>query len=183
MNEQIVYLAGGCFWGTEHFFKMVKGVKRTRVGFANSSVPNPSYKLVCTGTTGAAETVEVVYDPRQITLPFLIRLYFETIDPTSLNRQGEDSGTQYRTGIYTTAPGQLAVARKLVEELENKIGRHVVVEVMPLVNFYQAEDYHQNYLDANPQGYCHLGPGLFRLARNASDPEAPFNAVAGESAF
>lgn len=183
MAEQTIYFAGGCFWGTEHFFKMVKGVTHTRVGFANSSVASPSYKLVCSGCTGAAETVEVVFDDHIVTLPFLIRLYFETIDPTSLNKQGGDEGTQYRTGIYTTSPGQLEIARRLVAELQEKIGERVAVEVMPLLNFYQAEDYHQDYLDVNPQGYCHLGPALFRMAREARDPDAPHNDGAAGSAL
>ena len=95
-----IYLAGGCFWGTEHFLKQIRGVEQTEVGYANSQVPNPTYKEVCTGNTGAVETVKVVYDPRTVDLDLLLDLYFQTIDPTSVNRQGGDSGLQYRTGIY-----------------------------------------------------------------------------------
>ena len=97
-----IYLAGGCFWGTEHFLKQIEGVEATQVGYANGNIANPTYQQVCTGTTDFAETVKVQYDPDEVDLPFLIDLYFKTIDPTSLNKQGGDRGTQYRTGIYYT---------------------------------------------------------------------------------
>lgn len=102
-----IYLAGGCFWGTEHFLKLIDGVETTQVGYANGNIANPTYKQVCTGTTDFAETVKVQYDPLKVDLPFLIDLYFKTIDPTSVNRQGNDKGTQYRTGIYYTDPADL----------------------------------------------------------------------------
>lgn len=98
-NVRTIYFAGGCFWGMEHFFRQIRGVVSTRVGYANSSVPNPTYNQVCSGVTGAAETVEVIYDHARVSLPFLIDLYFDTIDPKSVNRQGNDVGTQYRTGF------------------------------------------------------------------------------------
>ena len=104
-----IYLAGGCFWGTEHFLKQIEGVEATRVGYANGNIANPTYQQVCTGTTNFAETVKVQYDPDKADLPFLIDLYFKTIDPTSLNRQGNDRGTQYRTGIYYTDVADLPV--------------------------------------------------------------------------
>ena len=99
-NQAEIYFAGGCFWGTEHFLKQIRGVESTQVGYANSNVANPSYEQVCSGKTNAAETVKVVYDPKTVDLNLLLDLYFKTIDPTSLNRQGNDRGTQYRTGIY-----------------------------------------------------------------------------------
>ncbi len=99
-GQKEIYLAGGCFWGTEHFMKQIRGVESTRAGYANSSLEKPTYQQVCSGRTGAAEAVQVVYDPEKVGLPLLLELYFKTIDPTSLNRQGNDRGTQYRTGIY-----------------------------------------------------------------------------------
>lgn len=169
MNLKTIYLAGGCFWGTEHFMKMVYGVEATQVGYANSSVPNPSYREVCTGRTGAAETVKVTYDADSVSLPFLLDLYFATIDPTSINRQGNDTGTQYRTGIYYTDPADSTVIAKSIEKLQQKYSRPLAIEVRSLGNFYPAEDYHQDYLDNNPGGYCHINPQLFRLAREARD--------------
>ncbi|PWL60794.1 MAG: peptide-methionine (R)-S-oxide reductase [Bacteroidales bacterium] len=161
-----IYFAGGCFWGTEHFFKQIDGVAATTAGYANSSVPDPSYKQVCSGTTGAAETVEVSYDPELIDLPTLINMYFLTIDPTSVNRQGNDRGTQYRTGIYYTDSTQQRIALDAVKALEKRIGRQAAVEVKPLQNFYPAEEYHQDYLDKTPGGYCHIDPMLFTMAKN-----------------
>ena len=167
MTEKLIYLAGGCFWGTEHFLKLVPGVTDTEVGFANSLVPEPSYKEVCTGATNAAETVKVAYDAGRVKLPFLLALFFKTIDPTSLNRQGNDRGTQYRTGVYYTDPADREVIENSIRELSGRYSDPIVVEVKPLENFYKAEDYHQDYLENNPGGYCHLDPSLFELARNA----------------
>ena len=164
-----IYLAGGCFWGTEHFMKMVHGVVDAEVGYANSNVPNPTYREVCTGRTGAAETVAVEYNPDEVSLPFLLNLYYQTIDPTSLNKQGNDRGTQYRTGIYYTDPSELPVIEKSLAQLQTKYSKPLAIEVGPLKNFYPAEDYHQDYLDNNPGGYCHISPGLFRLAKEARD--------------
>ena len=168
---ETIYFAGGCFWGTEHFFKQLRGVESTTVGYANSIVENPSYKLVCTGTTEAAETVRVDFDPAVVGLPFLIRMYFRTIDPTSLNKQGGDTGTQYRTGIYATGEQQLETVRRVVAELQSQSAERFVVETGIIRNFYPAEEYHQDYLDANPGGYCHVDPTLFRMAREAVDPD------------
>lgn len=163
-----IYLAGGCFWGTEHFLKQIRGVEHTETGYANSTLPHPSYKQVCIGDTHAAETVHVVYDADILGLEFLLELYFKTIDPTSLNRQGEDHGTQYRTGIYYTDASNLPVIRQAVDALAAQYEAPVVVEVLPLENFYSAEDYHQDYLDKNPTGYCHINPALFAWARKAN---------------
>lgn len=166
-----IYLAGGCFWGTQHFMDMVPGVIETEVGYANSIVPHPDYRTVCGGSTDAAETVRVVYDPAIVELPFLLSLYFKTIDPTSLNRQGGDRGTQYRTGIYYTDPADGRIAAQEVEKLQRDYSEPVVIEVLPLRNFYLAEDYHQYYLARNPGGYCHIDPALFELARTARQPK------------
>ena len=161
-----IYFAGGCFWGTEHFFKQISGVVATTAGYANSRVPDPSYKDVCTGTTMAAEAVEVRYDPSRVGLRTLIAMYFLTIDPLSVNRQGNDIGTQYRTGIYYTDERQRHVAEEAVKSLSDSLRKQVAVEVMPLLNFYPAEEYHQDYLEKTPGGYCHINPELFARARN-----------------
>ena len=164
-----IYLAGGCFWGTEHFLSLVHGVIKTEVGYANSNKPHPTYKEVCTGKTGAAETVKVIYNTKEISLPFLLNLYFQTIDPTSLNKQGNDRGTQYRTGIYYTDPSERSIIETSLEALQKKYSKPLAIEVGPLENFYPAEEYHQDYLDKNPGGYCHINPGLFKLAREVRD--------------
>ena len=163
-----IYLAGGCFWGTEHFLKQIRGVKHTEVGYANGNTASPTYKEVCTDKTGFAETVKVVYNPREVSLELLLNLYFQTIDPTSINRQGHDQGTQYRTGIYYTDKADLTIIQNAVCELAKEYSRPLALEVEPLKNFYNAEEYHQNYLDKNPDGYCHLNPKLFELARRAN---------------
>lgn len=173
MNLKTIYLAGGCFWGTEHFMEQIPGVIDAVSGYANSNVPNPTYRQVCSGATGAAETVRVVYDADSVTLPFLLNLFYKTIDPTSLNRQGNDRGTQYRTGIYYTDPAEAPVVAESLEALQALNSKPVVVEAEPLQNFYPAEDYHQDYLDVNPGGYCHINPALFKMAREAKDPDAP----------
>lgn len=168
-DMKTIYLAGGCFWGTEKFFSLVHGVIESEVGYANSNVADPTYREVCTGRTGAAETVKVVYNPNEISLPFLLNLYYKTIDPTSLNKQGNDRGTQYRTGIYYTDPAERPIIEKSLEQLQQHYNKPLAIEVGPLKNFYPAEDYHQDYLDKNPGGYCHINPGLFRLAREVRD--------------
>lgn len=168
MENKTIYFAGGCFWGTEHYFKMIKGVVGTTVGYANSIMENPSYKDVCSGDTLAAETVKVDYDPSLVSLEFLTRMFFHAIDPTSLNRQGNDIGTQYRTGIYYTDNEDLAEIYKVFEEQRSTTEGEIVVEVKALQNFYAAEDYHQDYLDKNPDGYCHLPYTLFEFAKKAN---------------
>ncbi|MCT1530932.1 peptide-methionine (S)-S-oxide reductase MsrA [Sphingobacterium daejeonense] len=167
-NENEIYFAGGCFWGTEHFFKLVRGVVGTEVGYANATKANPTYEEVCTGQTGATETVKVIYDPEVIDLGLLIDLYFETIDPTLLNQQGNDRGTQYRTGIYYTDNSVAELVKDKLHELSLRVQAPVVVENEPLKNFYDAETYHQDYLDKNPGGYCHIGAHEFELAKKAN---------------
>lgn len=168
-----IYLAGGCFWGTEHFLKQIEGVEVTQAGYANGNIANPTYEQVCSGTTNFAETVKVEYDPELVDLPFLIDLYFKTIDPTSLNKQGGDKGTQYRTGIYYTDSTDLPVIRDAVESQAVNYSAPLMVEIKPLENFYSAEGYHQDYLDKNPGGYCHIHPDLFDLARKAKMKKKP----------
>lgn len=164
MNKTI-YLAGGCFWGTAHLFSLVPGVISTRAGYANSIVANPTYQEVCTGRTEAAETVEVVYDDARIGLTDLLVLYFKSIDPVSVNRQGGDSGTQYRTGIYYTDPADVPVIEAQMATIQRRNTRPLAVETGELQNFYPAEEYHQDYLYKNPEGYCHVNPALFKEAR------------------
>lgn len=156
-----IYLAGGCFWGTEHLFSLVEGVVSTKAGYANSRMPNPTYKQVCTGLTGAAETVEVEYDDLKVGLSELLMIYFRSIDPLQINRQGNDIGTQYRTGIYYTDKSDLEVIEAVVATVQRRYSQPLAVEVGPLVNFYPAELYHQEYLYKNPDGYCHIDPSLF----------------------
>lgn len=160
-----IYLAGGCFWGTAHLFSLVNGVDSTVVGYANSRIEDPTYKMVCTGLTDAAETVEVVYDDSKVGLTDLLSLYFKSIDPVSVDRQGNDVGSQYRTGIYYTDLSDLPVIEAYVATVQRRYIEPLAVEVEPLQNFYPAEDYHQDYLYKNPRGYCHVNPALFEEAR------------------
>ncbi len=161
-----IYLAGGCFWGTEHFFKKIPGVISTEVGFSNgqSSIVNPSYKMVKQGDTGFAETVKLDYDEAILELKTIIKLYFKTIDPTSLNHQGGDFGTQYRTGIYYTCNNDYIIAKDMLAEEQKKYSQPLAVELLPLKSFYTAEEYHQDYLDKNPDGYCHIPLSLMNYA-------------------
>ena len=160
-----LYFAGGCFWGTEHFFKQIRGVISTEVGYANGTLQHaPSYEEVCSGNTGFAETVKIVYNPQVVDLKLLLELYFKTIDPTSLNKQGNDVGDQYRTGIYYTDAGVKTTIDEAIAALAKNYKKPIVVEVSPLKNFYQAEEYHQDYLDKNPRGYCHLCGYYYRGA-------------------
>ncbi|UYW00960.1 peptide-methionine (R)-S-oxide reductase MsrB [Flavobacterium agricola] len=167
-NDQVIYFAGGCFWGTEHFFKQIRGVKQTTVGYGNSAIKNPTYNQVVTGKTGAAETVKLVYNPNEVSLGLLIDEYFKTIDPTSLNKQGNDIGTQYRTGIYYADASQKAIIEQKIAELAKKYRQKIAIEVQPISNFYDAETYHQDYLDKNPNGYCHIPKKLFEEAKKAN---------------
>ncbi len=172
MDTKEIYFAGGCFWGTEHFFKQVRGVVATEVGYANGNIQNPTYKEVCQGDTQFAETVKVVYNPTEVTLSQLVELYLKTIDPTSLNKQGNDRGSQYRTGIYYTNKADQTTIRAHLIALAKQYSKPIVVENLPLKNFYVAEGYHQDYLDKNPHGYCHLSPALFEMARKANPKKA-----------
>ncbi|MCM1153064.1 MAG: peptide-methionine (R)-S-oxide reductase MsrB [Muribaculum sp.] len=163
---QSIYLAGGCFWGTAYLFSLVPGVESTTAGYANSIIENPSYQEVCSGQTYAAETVKVDYDDSQVSLTDLLRLFFKSIDPTSINKQGNDVGTQYRTGIYYTNPSDLQIIDAEAAVIQRRSTKPLAVEIMPLKNFYPAEEYHQDYLYKNPNGYCHINPALFKEAKN-----------------
>ncbi len=168
-----IYLAGGCFWGTEHFLKQIRGVVSTEVGYANGKLKNPSYQAVSSGNTGFAEAVKVVYDPELIGLEKLLGLFLETIDPTSLNKQGNDVGEQYRTGIYYTDRGDEPIVKGVIGRLASVHKRPVVVEYKALENFYVGEDYHQDYLEKHPGGYCHISQSLFQRAREANQAPSP----------
>ena len=163
-----IYLAGGCFWGTEHYLKQIRGVITTDVGYANGTGENPSYEEVYTDTTGFVECVKVVYDPMVLSLEKIVELYFHSIDPLSLNQQGNDIGTRYRTGIYYTDSGDRAAIESIYRDVESKIGHRLAVELEPLRNFYNAEEYHQDYLEKNPTGYCHLPSYLFEFASKSN---------------
>lgn len=162
-----IYLAGGCFWGTEKYFKHIPGVVATDVGYANGNTENPSYEEVCRLGTGHAEAVRVEYDPGTISLSHLLSMYFDIIDPLSVNRQGNDIGSQYRTGIYYIDEEDGPVIRKMLDTLQKKFDRPLAIETEPLENYYLAETYHQNYLNKNPEGYCHIGPSAFEKASGA----------------
>lgn len=163
-----IFLAGGCFWGTEHYFKQIKGVTNTEVGFANGQTTDPTYEEVYTDTTGYAETVRIQYDDAVVNLKFLLQMFFKAIDPTSLNKQGHDEGTRYRTGVYYTADTDLPVIQEVFAEEQKNLDAPIAVEVEPLQSFYPADERHQDYLDKNPDGYCHLPVALFEFARKAS---------------
>ncbi len=160
-----IYFAGGCFWGTQKYFDQFKGVTRTEVGYANGPDSAPSYEDVC-ASSGHAETVLVEFDENVISLEQLIQYYFLVIDPTSVNRQGHDTGIQYRTGIYYTDPDMLETIRRAYDGEETLIGAPLAVEVGPLENFFTAEEYHQKYLDKNPAGYCHIPAEFFTIAED-----------------
>ncbi len=151
-----IYLAGGCFWGVEEYMSRIDGIVDTQVGYANGNKNNPTYEQVCTGTTGHTETTYIKYDENIISLHTLLNRFWRIIDPTLLNRQGGDIGNQYRTGIYYVNKEDLAIINKTLEEQENKHDKAIVTEIMPLSVFFQAEEYHQDYLKKNPGGYCHI---------------------------
>lgn len=163
--EREIWFAAGCFWGAQKFFKMVDGVTFTEVGFANGNTENPSYKEVYTDTTGHAECVHVRYNPNIVTLNELAELYFKIIDPLSLNKQGEDEGTRYRTGVYYSDNQDFETLQVVFKKQESALGSKLMVELLPLQCFYTAEEYHQDYLDKNSNGYCHLSQEVFEWAK------------------
>ena len=154
---QTITLGGGCFWCTEAVYVQVKGVLDVESGYSNGQVQHPAYEDVCTGRTGHSEVVKLVYDPTQISTHEILEIFFVIHDPTTLNRQGKDSGTQYRSGIYFSTPEQQAVAREVMAEMaaSGVYSRPLVTEVVPLSNYWTAEEYHQDFFQRNPdQGYC-----------------------------
>jgi peptide-methionine (S)-S-oxide reductase len=154
MNETIT-LGGGCFWCLEAVYELVDGVTAVESGYSNGHVKNPSYRQVCSGDTGHAEVVKVSFDPHRISLREVLEIFFTIHDPTTLNRQGNDVGTQYRSGIYFSSPEQERIAREVIAEVDAANGGRTVTELKPLDNYTRAEDYHQHYYANNPgQGYC-----------------------------
>ena len=162
---ETIYLAGGCFWGMQKFIDQFQGVARTEVGYANGPDKAPSYQEVCR-SSGHAETVRVDYDETVIPLEKLLDCYFLVIDPLSVNRQGEDAGIQYRTGVYYTRESQRPVIERVFAREREKAGAPLAVELAPLRNFFSAEEYHQKYLEKNPGGYCHIPRRFFSIAEN-----------------
>lgn len=158
-----IYLAGGCFWGTQKFFDQFTGIIETEVGYANGKYDNPTYEEVCHNDTGHAETVKICFDEKVITLTEILGYYFLTIDPLSVNRQGGDIGEQYRTGIYYDDESLVPEIEGAVSQEVKKVGKPLAVEVKPLENFSSAEEYHQKYLDKNPGGYCHIPKNLLSM--------------------
>lgn len=152
---ETIYLAGGCFWGLEKYFDQFNGVK-CLVGYANSNCENPSYQYVCTGMSQAAETVKIDYDPDKISLQQILYAFFLVVDPLSINKQGNDVGSQYRSGIYYSKDDQKRIVDGMITYLNSRLNQKSAIEVKKIENFYPAEDYHQKYLVKNPHGYCHI---------------------------
>ena len=169
MNKHI-WLAGGCFWGLQAYLDRLYGVNETVVGYANGNTTRPTYEQVCYQNTGHAETVSIDYEDSKIPLSTLLEYYFKVVDPTSLNRQGNDRGIQYRSGIYYLDTADLPLIRQAMAEEQKKHSSPLVVEVLPLKHFFAAEEYHQKYLDKNPAGYCHID-----LSSLDEDPGAKHN--------
>lgn len=170
INARTIYLAGGCFWGVEAYFERINGVVDAVSGYANGRTENPSYEDVIYKNTGHAETVKVTYNPDQLSLNDILLYYFRIIDPTSLNKQGNDRGTQYRAGVYTTDPAEQALVASALTQLQEKYKKPIVVENELLNNFYVAEEYHQDYLLKNPNGYCHVDLNLADQPLPAKEP-------------
>ena len=156
-KQEIATLAGGCFWCLEAVFKDLRGVEKVESGYTGGSLPNPTYYQVCEGTTGHAEVVQITFDPEVASFKDLLQVFFTIHDPTTLNRQGADVGTQYRSAIFYHSPEQKNIAERVIEELNQAeiYDDPIVTEVTPLTEFYKAEDYHQQYYEQNPnQPYC-----------------------------
>ncbi|KEZ22749.1 peptide-methionine (S)-S-oxide reductase MsrA [Ureaplasma diversum] len=151
-----IYLAAGCFWGVQKYFDSIDGIVSSNVGYAQGNVANPSYQQVCTGNTNHTETIEIEYDDQIIDLVTILDHYFHITDPFSLNQQGHDIGTQYRSGIYYLDSEQETIVKDYVANLQQQVNRRIVVETLPFSCFYLAEEYHQKYLNKNPTGYCHF---------------------------
>ena len=160
VKQQVIYLAGGCFWGVEAFISRLKGVNQTEVGYANGRDLAPTYEKVCTGRTGHAECVKVTYNPKIITLEEILENFFKIIDPYVLNRQGPDIGTQYRTGIYWQEDSQKTIVLKFLSAKQKLSSKRIRTEAHAIGSFYPAEEYHQKYLEKNPQSYCHVDLNL-----------------------
>ena len=162
---KIIYFAGGCFWGVQRFFDQFEGVLETTVGYANGKTANPTYQDVKSQESGHSETVKILYDESKVTLNELLKYFYMIIDPLSLNKQGEDEGISYRTGIYYTDVCELEIIQSFTDEMQKNYDKQIVVEVLPLEHFYDAEEYHQKYLEKNPAGYCHIPFHMFNIAK------------------
>jgi len=173
-QREVATLAGGCFWCLEAAFQDLKGVEKVQSGYSGGRIPNPSYEDVCTGTTSHAEVVQITFDPAIVSFDDLLHVFFTIHDPTTLNRQGADVGTQYRSAIFYHTPEQKAVTEKVIRELEAEhVWDHpIVTEVKPLDAFYPAEEYHRNYYRRNPnQGYCRavIAPKVAKVRKRYFD--------------
>ena len=151
-----ICLAGGCFWGVEEYMSRINGVYDVSSGYANGNKDNPTYEEVCSGTTNAAEAVNVVYDADKVDLKSILTYFFKIIDPTSRNKQGNDTGSQYRSGIFYKFDDDRAIIDEVVASVQRKYSKRIQTEVLPLMKYFLAEEYHQNYLEKNPNGYCHV---------------------------
>ena len=157
-NTEIAIFAAGCFWGVEEYFSRVKGVLKSESGYTGGTKKDPTYEEVCTGKTGHAEAVKIIFNPKVVSYEKLLKHFWEIHDPTSLNKQGHDVGTQYRSAIFYTSPEQQRTAKASLDSLSKsgKYSRKIVTEISPAKDFYPAEEYHQDYLKKNPGGYCHI---------------------------
>lgn len=162
-HVKTIYIAGGCFWGLEKYIAQVNGVLGTEVGYANGTRDNAKYG----DDSGYAEAVKVDYDPAVAPLPFLLDLFYDAVDPTSRNRQGNDVGVEYRTGVYYTDPADKAVIDQSLAQLQTQLAQPIAIESGPLIRYSSAEEYHQDYLNKNPGGYCHIPQKLFDAAKQA----------------
>ena len=158
--QKVIYLAGGCFWGVEAFISRLKGVNQTELGYANGMDLAPTYEKVCSGKTGHAETVKVTYNPEIISLEEILENFYNIIDPFTKNRQGADIGTQYRTGIYWQEHFQKEIVINFLKTKQKETNKRIAMETSQILCFYPAEEYHQKYLEKNPQGYCHVDLNL-----------------------
>lgn len=151
-----IVLGGGCFWGVQEFMSRLNGVKKTEVGYANGRGENPTYEDICNNNTYYAEVCKILYDENEISLEIILEEFWSIIDPTILNRQDNDIGSQYRTGIYYTDKNDIEIIEKSKNKEQQKYSKKIVTEVKPLEKYYKAEEYHQDYLKKNPGGYCHI---------------------------
>ncbi|MFV0255833.1 MAG: peptide-methionine (S)-S-oxide reductase MsrA [Erysipelotrichaceae bacterium] len=154
--KRIIYLAGGCFWGMEAYFKQLSGVITTEVGYANGNTTQPTYQEVCNNETGFVETLKLEYDDDFLTLKRILAAFFKVVNPTQLNRQQADIGSQYRSGIYYIENSNIIIINDYIRELQKSYSAKIVTEVLPIKNYFPAETYHQDYLSKNPSGYCHI---------------------------
>jgi peptide methionine sulfoxide reductase msrA/msrB len=168
-----IYVAGGCFWGLEKYFDQIQGVSATEVGYANGASASAKYG----DGSGYAEAVRVDYDPSVAPLPFLLRMFYRAIDPTTVNRQGNDVGVEYRSGIYYTDPAERSVIEESLAGLQEQFTTRIAIETGPLKNYTRAEDYHQKYLEKNPTGYCHIPISAFRDAASARPEPSDFTSA------